>query len=83
MLINQDICLYQIQVQGLLELLLQSGFNERLVVKIYEVDSLVCPKCGSEMRVLSIITDGYEIKKILKHLIKTGKSPLGVDESLL
>jgi len=55
----------------------------RLIAKIYEVDPLVCPKCGSEMRIIAVITDGYEINKILKHLIKTGKSPPGVDESLL
>jgi len=55
----------------------------RLITKIYEVDPLVCPKCGSEMRIIAVITDGYEINKILKHLIKTGKSPPSVDESLL
>ena len=55
----------------------------RLIAKIYEVDPLVCPKCGSEMRIIAVITYGYEINKILKHLIKTGKSPPSVDESLL
>ena len=50
---------------------------------IYEIDPLVCPKCGSEMKILSIIMDTYEIKKILKHLARIGKSPPGVEESVL
>ena len=52
----------------------------RLIAKIYEVDPLVCPKCGSEMKILAIITDYYEINKILKHLVKINKSPPGVKE---
>jgi hypothetical protein len=55
----------------------------RLIAKIYEIDPLVCPKCGSEMKVLSVITDPYEIKKILKHLLKTNKAPPGLDEKVL
>ncbi len=52
----------------------------RLIAKIYEVDPLVCPKCGSEMKILAFIMDTCEIKKILKHLIKTNKAPPGLDE---
>ena len=55
----------------------------RLIAKIYEVDPLVCAKCGSEMKVLSVILDSYEINKILKHLVKIGKSPPSLDESVL
>ncbi|MDY6970681.1 MAG: transposase [Spirochaetota bacterium] len=55
----------------------------RLIVKIYEVDPMICDKCGSEMKILAIITSEYEIKKILRHLVITGKSPPSVDESLL
>ncbi len=40
----------------------------RLIAKIYEIDPLTCPKCGSEMKILSVIMDTCEIKKILKHL---------------
>ena len=29
----------------------------RMIQKVYEVDLLVCPKCGEKMRVLSVITD--------------------------
>jgi hypothetical protein len=50
----------------------------RLIAKIYEIDPLICPKCNSEMRVISVITSEYEINKILRHLAKTGKSPPGI-----
>ena len=40
----------------------------RLIQKIYEVNPLTCPKCFSQMRVISIIEDEDVIKKILKHL---------------
>ena len=50
----------------------------RLIAKIYEIDPLICPKCNSEMRVISVITSEYEISKILRHLAKTGKSPPGI-----
>jgi hypothetical protein len=35
--------------------------------QIFEFDPLVCPKCGSNMKIKSIITDSAEIKKILKY----------------
>ncbi len=50
----------------------------RLLQKIYEIDIMTCPKCFSEMRVIVIITSEYEVKKILRHLIKNGKSPPGL-----
>ena len=49
----------------------------RLIAKIYEVDPLVCPHCGSDMKVIAVIMDFTEVKKILKYLEKTGKSPPG------
>ena len=50
----------------------------RLIAKIYEVDPLVCTKCGGEMKVVAVIMETTEVEKILKHLVKTGKSPPGV-----
>jgi len=35
------------------------------------------------MRILAIITDPGEVKKILRHLVKTGKSPPELDPSSL
>ncbi len=42
-----------------------------------EVTPLVCRKCGGEMKVVAVIMDPVEVKKILRHLVKTGKSPPG------
>ena len=51
----------------------------RLLAKVYEVDPFVCPRCGSEMKVIAVIQDAEEIKKILAHLVKIGRSPPGFD----
>ena len=55
----------------------------RLIAQVYEVNPLVCPRCASEMRVLAVITNAAEVKKILRHLIKIGCPPPGLDPSLL
>jgi len=49
----------------------------RLIAKVYEIDPLVCPRCCSKMRILAVITDPAEVKKILRHLIKIGRPPRG------
>ena len=36
--------------------------------KSYEVDPLVCPRCGFPLRVLSLIEDPPVVRKILDHL---------------
>ncbi len=53
----------------------------RLLTKVYELDPMICPKCGSEMRVIAVIRNPPEIRKILKHLRKIGRPPPGVDYS--
>ncbi|GAH20361.1 unnamed protein product [marine sediment metagenome] len=55
----------------------------RLIAKIYETDTMVCPKCASPMKIIAVITDPEEVKKILRHLVKTGKSPPGLDPASL
>jgi hypothetical protein len=40
----------------------------QLVRRVYEVDPLVCPKCGGEMRIISVILDPAVITSILEHL---------------
>lgn len=55
----------------------------RLIAKVYEVDPLICPRCGSEMKLIAVITDPAEVRKILRHLIKTGRPPPGLDPSSL
>ena len=55
----------------------------RLLAKVYEVDPFVCPVCGSQMKVIAIIHDTEEIKKILAHLVKIGRAPPGFDPAEL
>jgi hypothetical protein len=69
----------------------------RLLAKVYEVDPFVCPKCGAEMKVIAIIEDPDELRRILRHpgcraeqqpeaaarLVKMGRSPPGFDPDRL
>ncbi|MCK4516176.1 MAG: hypothetical protein KAU31_13020 [Spirochaetaceae bacterium] len=55
----------------------------RLLARVYEVDPLICPECGADDKVTAVIQDVVEIKHILRHLLKIGRSPPGVDESSL
>ena len=38
------------------------------IYRVYEVDPLVCPRCGAEMRVIAVIHDAGVIRQILEHL---------------
>ena len=40
----------------------------RLIKKVYEVDPLECPNCGTTMRIIELIHDPAVIERILKHL---------------
>ena len=40
----------------------------RLIKRIYEIDPLVCPSCGSEMKVIAFITEHDVVDAILRHL---------------
>lgn len=40
----------------------------QLIKRIYEVDPLVCPSCGSEMKVIAFIIDHAVVDRILRHL---------------
>jgi hypothetical protein len=51
----------------------------RLIAKVYEVDALSCRRCGFPMRVLALITDATEVKRILRHLVNIGRPPPGFD----
>jgi len=67
----------------------------RLLAKIYEVDvtggsgaqprgsPLKCSRCGSPMKVLAVITDPTQVRRILLHLINTGAAPPGLNASAL
>jgi hypothetical protein len=51
----------------------------KLIAQVYEVDPMTCSQCGSSMRILAVITEPQEIRKILRHLVKIGRSPPGFD----
>jgi hypothetical protein len=55
----------------------------RLIKKVYDSDPLSCPRCHKPMRVVAVITDPAQVLKILRHLIKTGKPPPGLDPASL
>ncbi len=40
----------------------------RLIRRVYEVDTLVCARCGGGMRVISVILDPAVIRTILDHI---------------
>ena len=60
-----------------------------LINKVWEVDPLTCPKCGSEMKIISVIEDTSVIQNILEHLgqwdeqerAPPGKSSKTLDEN--
>lgn len=40
----------------------------RLIRKVYELDSLLCPRCGGTMRVIAVIEWPAVIRPVLDHL---------------
>jgi hypothetical protein len=46
-----------------------------LIRRVYEIDPLVCSRCGSEMRVIGFITQPALIDRILDHLRRRDKIP--------
>ena len=57
--------------------------SQWLLAKVYEIDPLVCPKCGCEMKIIAVIQDSVEIRDILTHLVNVGRAPPGFDPALL
>ncbi len=39
-----------------------------MIAKVYQVDPLVCTRCGKRMRVVAFVTDSAAIGRILDHL---------------
>jgi hypothetical protein len=40
----------------------------KLIRQVWQEDPLLCPRCGGTMRIISFITDGAVIDKILRHI---------------
>ena len=55
----------------------------RLIAKIYEIDPLICKKCASSMKIIAVITAPDEVKKILRHLVKTHYTSPGLNPASL
>jgi hypothetical protein len=50
----------------------------QLIKRIYEVDPLVCPSCGPQMKVIAFITGHDVVDAILRHLANAeARSPRG------
>ena len=45
-----------------------------MIRKVYEIEPLICPKCGGQMRIISFIEDYKVIDKIIDHLKLTFKA---------
>ena len=39
-----------------------------VIRKVYEVDPLICPSCGGQMRIISFIDEPKTIDRIIRHL---------------
>ena len=51
----------------------------RLINKVYDANPLRCARCHSPMKIIAVITDPAQVLRILRYLIKAGKSPPGLD----
>jgi len=40
-----------------------------MIKRVYEVDPLVCERCGGEMEIIAFIIDHQVVDKILRHLV--------------
>jgi len=47
----------------------------RLLAKVYELDVMACPKCGSRMSAIALLLDPAEIRKIIACLSRHGRGP--------
>jgi hypothetical protein len=39
-----------------------------MIRKVYEVDPMLCPKCGGQMKVIAFLTDFSVVDRIIDHL---------------
>jgi hypothetical protein len=39
-----------------------------MIRKVYEVDPMICPRCGGRMRVVAFLTDHAVVDRIIRHL---------------
>ncbi len=46
-----------------------------LLGKIFEINPLLCPNCGGEMKIIAFVTDTEPIRKILRHIGERDYAP--------
>jgi hypothetical protein len=39
-----------------------------MVRKVYEVDPMICPRCGGRMKVVAFLTEHAVVDRIIRHL---------------
>jgi hypothetical protein len=39
-----------------------------MIRKVYEVDPMLCPECGGQMRIIAFLTDYSVVDRIINHL---------------
>ena len=42
--------------------------SAEMIRKAYEVDPLVCPKCGGRMKIVAFLTEYAVVDRIIRHL---------------
>ena len=42
-----------------------------MIRKVYEVDPLICPRCGGRMKVVAFLTEYAVVDRIIRHLTLT------------
>ncbi len=46
-----------------------------LLGKIFEINPLLCPSCGGEMKIIAFVTETEPIRKILRHIGELDHAP--------
>ena len=55
----------------------------RLIAQVYEGCAPRCPLDLQSMRILAVITEPEEVRKILRHLVKVGRPPPELEQSFV
>ena len=55
---------------------------ERYLLKVYEVDPMLCPKCGGSMKVVAFIPDLQAIDRIIDQWFRWGREVYRLSEGL-
>jgi hypothetical protein len=54
-------------IEDKLQRIPSQGWAE-MIRKVYEVDPMLCPKCGGRMKIIAFITDYSVVDRIINHL---------------